>query len=1000
MPKKIEVDQLASDEEALLREVSRAASEIVRASEGRAEWSSAPEGAPVRPKRPTLGERLVAPGAPDGDTAVLPVREGRSPVLLPERTPEPGGAAPQGARSPASDGPPPLPSGRGVLKMTPRNAASASRNSASALRNAAPGRQGGPVPGVAANTVSQDGWRQDAPSAVPPQAVSSDAGASHAPGPEGRSAGAVGDQSVPPGPNGAARLPDTAAPEAPGRPRNGADALQRMAEASSGSPAPGRSPSLDALRSVLSAAQALEKERNTGDARGNGRAPGPLSTGPSAGARPTPEGQGDVDRSAQSRGVSAAFAPPAGPAPSGAPGSPSPFPSPSSRPRTTHTPMPFPGVRVSSPDESLREPDVPKIRLATKGAPVAPPPEGSRPVSAPAPASGPASAPLSAPVSAPRAAPASPGRAVARTTPPGPPAEIRSTEVVVEAELLDSNARLGEILIAGGLISRNQLRIGMIELRRTGKELGAVLVDLGFLTAQALDEVLAHNSGGEAFDPERTLPDPLAIATLPEEMARRLGVFPVGYEGGVLSLAMVNPRDGKAMDEARLAFGRETRIEPIAANSERDILLAIKNFYGHTLTVDGVLRDLEAAGEGGRELLHDPDGHHGDPIVRLVDALLFDAVRRRASDIHFEPDGAFLRVRQRIDGVLVQTLTFHKRYWPSIVRRIKSLAGVLPGMSPGLPASGRFSMTAAYRRVDFRASVVPTVHGENVVLRIQHRSATPLSLDHLGFAPDTLASLRRISHRPDGLFLVVGPVSSGKTATLYALMDDLSSPELSIATVEDPVEYDLPLLRQAQVSEADGFGFPEAIRTMLHQDPDVLLVGDIRDSLTADMAFRAARSGHRVYAAMHANDAFGGLAHLIDFGLTPGLLSGTLSGILSQRLARRLCPSCRQADYAGEEECALLGLDPERPPTLWRAVGCEACAQLGYRGRAPITELLCITPEIDALLTENAPFSRIRAIARKQTMRSMLADGLRLLYSGTIDLPSLMRAVDVTGKKA
>nr|WP_246135599.1 GspE/PulE family protein [Pararhodospirillum oryzae] len=535
--------------------------------------------------------------------------------------------------------------------------------------------------------------------------------------------------------------------------------------------------------------------------------------------------------------------------------------------------------------------------------------------------------------------------------------------------------------------------MAVIEQKRTGAMLGQVLVDLGFLTDQTLAEIMAHNSGRDRFDPLTTVADPTALAPLPEETARRLRVFPVGYAGRLLRLAMADPLDVVAMDEARRPYGRDTRVEPLAS-SEAEIQDAIDRAYGHTLTLDGVLRELESLGEAGA----DPDrvqGTDAHPVVRLVNALLLDAVKRRASDIHFEPDGAFLRVRLRIDGALAQTLTFHKQYWPAVAQRVKLLAGM--NIADRLtPQDGRFSMTVAHRKVDFRASVMPTVHGENVVLRILDRSATPLKLEQLGFSPDTLAGLRRLCLRPEGMLLVTGPTGSGKTTTLYALMDHISAPELNIVTLEDPVEYDLPLLRQTQVRDGARLGFAEGIRAILRQDPDVILVGEIRDTDTAAMALRAAMTGHQVHATLHANDALAALPRLMDLGLAPGLLAGSVMGVLAQRLVRRLCLHCRREGTASPEECRLLGVEPSRPPTLWRSVGCEACGHLGYRGRAALTELLVVTPEMDALLAQNAPLSQIRTLADRQGLRPMVADGVRLVLSGVIDIPALVRAVDVT----
>ncbi|MCF8481022.1 MAG: Flp pilus assembly complex ATPase component TadA [Rhodospirillum sp.] len=557
--------------------------------------------------------------------------------------------------------------------------------------------------------------------------------------------------------------------------------------------------------------------------------------------------------------------------------------------------------------------------------------------------------------------------------------------------------RLGEQLVDAGLISRDQLRVAITEQKGTGAMMGTVLVELGFITDGALAEVMAHNSGRDRFDPAATVPDPAALSPLPEAEARRLRVFPVGLRGTLLRLAMADPMDVVAIDAVRRHYRKDIRVEPLASG-EGEIQTAIDGAYGHELSLDGVLRELEALGErgGDTDVISDTAAH---PVVRLVNALLLNAVKRRASDIHFEPDGAFLRVRERVDGVLRQSLTFHKQYWAAVCQRVKILAGM--DIADRLnPQDGRFSMAVSHRKVDFRASIVPTVHGENLVLRILDRSATPLKLEHLGLDQRVMDTLRLMIRRPEGMLLVVGPTGSGKTTTLYALMDHISGPDLNIVTLEDPVEYDLPLLRQTQVRDGGRMGFADGIRAMLRQDPDVILVGEVRDPDTAAMALRAAMTGHQVYSTLHANDAISALSRLADLGLRQGLLSGALMGILAQRLARKLCVKCRQAYQASPVECRILGVDPQTGPTIHRSQGCEACGQTGYRGRVPLTELLTVTPDVDALLADGAPISEIRALAGRQGYRPMVSNGARLVLDGVIDVAALMRAVDITGRLA
>jgi type II secretory ATPase GspE/PulE/Tfp pilus assembly ATPase PilB-like protein len=658
-------------------------------------------------------------------------------------------------------------------------------------------------------------------------------------------------------------------------------------------------------------------------------------------------------------------------------------------PRETPRPRPAPTMTPRALGRTLGQ------ALAEQNQPPTDPPVAPHPpmaVSSPAARLVEAVAAARAPAAPPEKPTASPPKPQTQGKAPSPPKTPSPPKAAAPPR-----DRLGDQLVDAGLISRDQLRAAIVEQKRTGAMLGATLVDMGFITDGALAEVMAHNSGRDRFDPAATVPDPAALSPLPVEEARRLGVFPVGLRGTLLRLAMADPLDVVAIDTVRRRYRKDIRVEPLSA-SEAEIHEAIDAAYGHELSLDGVLRELESLGEGGADLdlSRDTASH---PVVRLVNALLLAGVKRRASDIHLEPDGAFLRVRERVDGVLRQTLTFHKQYWPAVCQRVKILAGM--DIADRLnPQDGRFSMAVAHRKVDFRASVVPTVHGENLVLRILDRSATPLRLDNLGLDQRILDTLRLMIRRPEGMLLVVGPTGSGKTTTLYALMDHISGPDLNIVTLEDPVEYDLPLLRQTQVRDGGRMGFAEGIRAMLRQDPDVILVGEVRDKDTAAMALRAAMTGHQVYTTLHANDALSALPRLVDLGLRPGLLAGSIMGILAQRLARKLCPKCRQSYVASPVECRILGEDPNDAPTIHRAGGCDACGHTGYRGRVPLVELLVVTPDVDALLADDAPLSEIRSLAARQGYRPMVANGARLVLDGTIDVAALMRAVDITGRLA
>ena len=481
---------------------------------------------------------------------------------------------------------------------------------------------------------------------------------------------------------------------------------------------------------------------------------------------------------------------------------------------------------------------------------------------------------VQAPAAAPAAPPPAPTPAPPVATPSAPPPGNGA-----------SMARIGDKLVELGLISKDQLQVALYEKKRSNKLMGNLLVELGFITETALSAVLAESSGFERFDPKSTVVDPTLIKQLPKEMAQRCRVLPVSLDGESLRLAMADIYDVLAIDQARRYLPQGVEIIPLVC-SESELASAIDQYYGYEFSIDGILRELETGNHDLSSAALSGDGYV-HPLVRLVNAVLFDAVKAGASDIHFEPEGSFLRLRYRIDGVLTQIRTVHKDHWAAISHRLKIIAGM--NIADKLnPQDGRFSLTVGQRHVDFRVSALPTVHGENLVVRILDRSGSLLAVDQLGFSAGNRALLERLLKRPEGIILATGPTGSGKTTTLYAVLTHINSLERNIMTLEDPVEYALPLIRQAQVREGTSLTFAEGVRALLRQDPDVIFIGEVRDQATASMALRAAMTGHQVYSTLHANDAAGALPRLHDLGLHHGLLAGNVIGIIAQRLVRRL----------------------------------------------------------------------------------------------------------------
>jgi general secretion pathway protein E/type IV pilus assembly protein PilB len=373
-------------------------------------------------------------------------------------------------------------------------------------------------------------------------------------------------------------------------------------------------------------------------------------------------------------------------------------------------------------------------------------------------------------------------------------------------------------------------------------------------------------------------------------------------------------------------------------------------------------------------------------------------VERGASDIHFEPEQNFLRSRYRIDGVLRQIRSLHKTYWPAMAVRIKVMSKMNIAETRA-PQDGRISLSLTGRQVDFRVASQITTHGENIVLRILDRQKGIVPLDQLGLQPDQLAMLKRMIARPEGIILVTGPTGSGKTTTLYSILNHINHDGVNIMTLEDPVEYPMTLIRQTSVNEAAKLDFGNGIRSLMRQDPDIILVGEIRDEDTAQMAFRAAMTGHQVYSTLHSNSAIGAVPRLVDIGLSSEIMAGNIIGVVAQRLVRRLCRHCRQPYEANPAECRLLGHKGEgKTPTLFRAVGCDHCDYQGYRGRIAIMELLKVDGEIDELMAHRATARELLKAAVARGFKTLADDGVRRVLDGSTALDELMRVVDLTDR--
>lgn len=592
----------------------------------------------------------------------------------------------------------------------------------------------------------------------------------------------------------------------------------------------------------------------------------------------------------------------------------------------------------------------------------------------------------------------------APVTPEQPRPELRPQPLAVPPRAEDQDPakrageakpmRLGEKLMSLGLISKDQLEIALREQQKSKKLLGAIMISMNFITESALGEVLAESSGSERFDAKSTMLDTNLLALVPREVCMRNKVIPVEQSGQTVKLAMVDVYNVLAIDQVRRHLDRNTKIIPIYS-TETEINELIERYYNYDLSIDGVLREIETGIRDKTQLDGREEGYV-NPTVRLVNALLIDAIKQGCSDIHFEPEGSFLRLRYRIDGALQQIRSFHRDYWPAILVRIKIMSGMNIAETR-MAQDGRISMVALGREVDFRVATQPTVHGENVVLRILDKSKSLVEIENLGFSEHNIEVLKRCLRRPEGIVVVTGPTGSGKTTTLYSVLGYINSIEVNIMTLEDPVEYQLPLIRQTNVREGV-IDFQSGIRSLMRQDPDIIFVGEVRDEETAVMAVRAALTGHQVFTTLHTNDALGTIPRLSDIGIPPYLLAGSLICTMAQRLARKLCKVCRKPRLATEEECKLMRIDPSAPPTIHEAVGCDKCGYKGYKGRIGLHEILRIDPGMDELIATKATRNQMLEYALQNGFVPMVQDGITKVLAGEIDIHELINTVDLTDR--
>jgi type IV pilus assembly protein PilB len=562
------------------------------------------------------------------------------------------------------------------------------------------------------------------------------------------------------------------------------------------------------------------------------------------------------------------------------------------------------------------------------------------------------------------------------------------------------NPRLLELLVKENLLTSEQAQKAAAEQRRSNERLGTVLKRLGFLSDEDLLDFLSRKYGIPVINLQRVEVTEEIIKLVKKEIAGKYQVFPVRKVGNTLTLALSDPTVVLAIDDVQFATG--LHVIPVLA-SESAIKEAIDKYYVDSAArLDEILQKEQSVGVDALELvdrsaskvdISEVGEEAGEaPVIRFVNLILADAIRKRASDIHLEPYEKAFRVRYRIDGVLHDVMAPPKQMEAAILSRVKIMAN-MDIAERRLPQDGRISVKFSSKEVDLRVSSLPTIFGEKIVMRILDKSGVVLDLQKLGFEEEDLEHFRRVIQTPYGMILVTGPTGSGKSTTLYAAVSTINSSEINIMTAEDPVEYNLPGVNQVHVREDIGMTFQAALRAFLRQDPDVILVGEMRDTETASIAIRAALTGHLVFSTLHTNDAPSTVTRLLDMGIVPFLVSSSILMVVAQRLCRRICVECREQIELPLSVLLDVGFKPEEAESVkvYKGVGCSACANTGYRGRMAIHEILYINPELQEGIVKQRPANELKEVAIKHGMRTLRQAGLRKVAMGMTTLDEIIR---------
>jgi type IV pilus assembly protein PilB len=555
--------------------------------------------------------------------------------------------------------------------------------------------------------------------------------------------------------------------------------------------------------------------------------------------------------------------------------------------------------------------------------------------------------------------------------------------------------RLGQLLLKAEIITEEQLKQAQGEQKMRGSNLSSILIDMGFLSEADLLAFLHKRYGLPSINLADLELDPKLVGLVGEEFMQKNQVVPVRRSGSTLYLAMVDPFNVSVIDDIKFRTGYH--VEALVA-SETDIKTTIDKHLNPTASIDGALADFED--EGMEVVKQDETFDLGEvektaeeaPVVKLVNLILADAISKGASDIHVEPYEKFMRVRERIDGVLYEVMRPPIQMKNAIISRLKIMSQ-LDIAERRLPQGGRFLIRMQNREMDFRVSIIPTLFGEKVVMRLLDKSKLQLDLTKLGFEPDTLEVFRESIYRPYGMILVTGPTGSGKTTTLYSVLSELNKVSENICTAEDPIEFNLPGVNQVQMHEAIGLNFAASLREFLRQDPDIILVGEVRDLETAEIAVKAALTGHLVLSTLHTNDAPSTIGRLLDMGVEPFLVSSSLIVTVAQRLVRCICPDCKEPVDMPPDALVELGVPEEEIDdfTCYKGKGCNKCSNIGYRGRLSLYEVMPTTDEIQELTLRRAAANEIKRAAIQSGMKTLRMSGIVKIKQGVTTIEEVLR---------